>query len=112
MARFGRFSAYFCTILAVSAIGAADLVAAADAPPDAGRRIYANTCSMCHDAGVAGAPKFGDKLAWAVRIEQGVDVLHQHALSGINAMPPRGTCAACSDTEIASTVDYMINAAR
>ena len=112
MIRLGRYKMYFHAVLAVSGIGAANLAIAANASEDAGRRIYTSTCAMCHDAGLAGAPKLGDKAAWAVRVEKGVDVLHQHALSGVNAMPPRGTCMACSDEEILSTVKYMVNAAR
>jgi len=71
--------------------------------------IYASTCHMCHDAGVGGAPKMGDKAAWKPRIAEGLDTLHTHAIAGYNAMPPKGTCASCSDDDIKATVDYMVS---
>ena len=67
---------------------------------------------MCHTTGAAGAPKVGDKAAWAPRIAQGVNVLVQHAMSGIRAMPPKGTCATCSDAEIKGAVEYLVSQAR
>jgi len=73
-----------------------------------GEDIYGSTCFACHDTGAAGAPMVGDTAAWAPRIEQGVDTLISHAISGIRGMPPRGTCADCSDEEIAATVKVMV----
>lgn len=73
---------------------------------------YKTYCHTCHAAGVAGAPKFGNKADWAPRIEKGMDILHQHAINGFNAMPPKGTCASCSDADVKATVDYMVNAAK
>jgi cytochrome c5 len=59
-----------------------------------GEDTYKKTCSVCHAVGVAGAPKFGDKAAWAPRIAQGTDTLHTHALKGFQGktgmMPPKG----------------------
>lgn len=74
-----------------------------------GEEIFKTTCSVCHAAGVAGAPKVGDKGVWAPRIAKGKDTLYKSALSGFNAMPPKGMCAACSDSEIRATVDYMVS---
>jgi len=71
--------------------------------------IYASTCHLCHEAGLAGAPKVGNKADWKPRIAKGLDTLHAHALSGFNAMPPKGTCTSCSDDEIKATVDYMVS---
>jgi cytochrome c5 len=89
-----------------STCGAA--VAAGGAPKSA-QQVYEATCHMCHDAGVGGAPKTGDKAAWKTRIAQGADTLHKHAIGGLNAMPPKGTCMACSDDEIIAAVDLMIS---
>lgn len=83
-------------------------VAAAGGKPKSGEEVYTATCTLCHGAGVGGAPKFGDKAAWAPRISQGANTLHDHAIAGIRAMPPKGTCAACSDDEIKAAVDYMV----
>jgi cytochrome c5 len=88
---------------------AAPAAAGAGGATRSGEEVVKAVCSMCHAAGVAGAPKIGDKAAWAPRIAQGVDVLVQHAMSGIRAMPPKGTCAACSDAEIKGAVEYLVS---
>ena len=85
--------------------------AAAGAGPNAGEALFKQTCIACHGSGVAGAPKFGDKAAWAPRIKQGVDTLVQHAIAGKGAMPPRGGSSA-SDADMRAAVQYMVNAAK
>ncbi len=67
---------------------------------------------VCHASGVAGAPKFGDKAAWAPRIKQGIDTLHNSALKGKNAMPPKGGNTALPDADVMAAVDYMVQAAK
>jgi cytochrome c5 len=74
-----------------------------------GEEITNTKCNVCHGTGAAGAPKVGDAAAWKPRIAKGVDTLVKNAISGINAMPPKGTCADCSDAEIKSAVEYMVN---
>lgn len=74
-----------------------------------GEQIYNQFCTVCHAAGVAGAPKLGDKAAWKPRVDQGIEKLLQHATQGLNAMPPKGTCAQCSDGDLKSAIEYMIN---
>jgi cytochrome c5 len=76
-----------------------------------GEALYKQTCVACHGAGVAGAPKFGDKAAWAPRVKQGVDALVQSAIKGKGAMPPRGGSSA-SDAEMKAAVQYMVDAAK
>ncbi|MDB6062650.1 MAG: cytochrome c5 [Verrucomicrobiaceae bacterium] len=83
-------------------------VAASNGKPKTGEEVYTGTCTMCHGAGVGGAPKFGDKAAWKDRIAESLPTLHDHAIAGIRAMPPKGTCAACSDDEVKAAVDYMV----
>jgi cytochrome c5 len=61
---------------------------------------------------VAGAPKTGVAADWAPRIAQGEDTLVTHAINGIRGMPPRGTCATCSDDEIRNAVKHMVAAAK
>ncbi|MCP5162100.1 MAG: cytochrome c5 family protein [Hahellaceae bacterium] len=80
---------------------------AAAAGPRSGEDVYKATCFACHGTGAAGAPKLGDAAAWAPRIDQGLETLVAHAISGIRAMPPRGTCSGCSDEEIQGAVEYM-----
>ena len=93
--------------------------AAAPAPEAenvAGKKVYNSTCAMCHSAGVAGAPKPGDKADWGPRIAQGNDTLYKHALEGFNgakgAMPARGGNAALKDEDVKAAVDYMVAASR
>jgi cytochrome c5 len=91
-------------------VAAAPAAAAPAATADAGngKKVYDSSCMACHSTGAAGAPKLGDKAAWAPRIAQGIDTLHTHAVTGIRAMPPRGTCATCSDDDLKAAVDYMV----
>ena len=86
-------------------------VQVAAANPGAGEALYKQACMACHAAGVAGAPKFGDKAAWAPRIQTGIDALTTSVIKGKNAMPPKGGSAA-SDADIHSAVVYMVNAAK
>jgi cytochrome c5 len=79
---------------------------------DIGEQRYEETCKMCHETGLAGAPKFGDKADWAPRISEGINTLVQHALHGYKAMPAKGGCSTCSDDEIQKAVEYMVNHAK
>jgi cytochrome c5 len=74
----------------------------------AGEAVYNRVCKMCHATGMMGAPKVGDKAAWAPRIEQGDDVLAKHAIEGFGSMPPKGSCKACSDEDIVNAMTYMV----
>lgn len=78
---------------------------------DAGKKLYEAACQACHSTGAAGAPKVGDKAAWAPRLSKGVDVVHANAIKGIGAMPPKGGASA-SDAEVKAAVDYMIAASK
>jgi cytochrome c5 len=73
-----------------------------------GEELYKTVCSVCHAAGVANAPKFGDKAAWAPRIALGLDGLVKSAIAGKNAMPARGGSDA-SDLELTRAIVYMAN---
>lgn len=78
-----------------------------------GPQVYNAACIVCHQPpGVGGAPPVGDVAAWAPRIAQGMDTLHQHALQGFQGtkgfMPPKGGRVDLSDAEIMSAVDYLI----
>jgi cytochrome c5 len=78
----------------------------------AGKKTYDAVCHVCHEAGLVGAPKFGDKAAWAPRIAQGKDALHSSALKGKGAMPAKGGNPALSDADVMAAVDYMAAAAK
>lgn len=76
-----------------------------------GEQIYNTACMACHAAGVAGAPKLDAKDDWTTRNEQGFDVLVQHVINGLNAMPPRGGSPNLGDEEIERAVEYMLTEA-
>ena len=89
----------------------AEAAPAQAAPADAsanGEKTYKATCFACHDVGVAGAPKLGDKAAWEPRIATGKDALYNSSLHGKNAMPPKGGNAALADADVKAAVDYMV----
>lgn len=77
-----------------------------------GKGVYQNSCAMCHAAGVAGAPKTGDKTLWAPRIATGMAALYASSLNGKGVMPPRGGNAGLSDAEVKAATDYLVQAAR
>jgi cytochrome c5 len=77
------------------------------APAD-GQKIYQASCQACHAAGVAGAPKMGDKDAWAPRIAKGNNALLLSVKNGLNAMPPKGACMSCTDAELQAAIVYMV----
>ena len=78
---------------------------------DAGEAVYKQACAVCHVAGVAGAPKFGSKESWAIRLPMGVDALTASVIKGKGAMPPKGGSTA-SDAEIRASVEYMLAAVK
>ena len=90
---------------------AAPAAAAPEAKPagKSGEQVYNSVCMMCHGAGVMGAPKIGDKAAWAPRIAQGYETLVQHAIKGVRMMPPKGGNPALTDEEVAAAVAHMAN---
>ena len=79
-----------------------------------GEDIYNAACMACHSAGIAGAPKVGDQVAWAGRISKGMDSLYDSGINGIagTGMIARGGCADCSDEEIRLAVDFMVEGSR
>jgi cytochrome c5 len=77
-----------------------------------GKKVYDATCTACHASGIAGAPKFGDKAAWAPHLQGGVPHLYETALKGKGAMPPKGGNANLTEAELKAAVDYMVAAAK
>ncbi|MNF44939.1 Cytochrome c5 [compost metagenome] len=69
--------------------------------------IIAKHCGACHTSGVLGAPKTGDTAAWQARAANGIDGLLANAISGLNSMPPKGTCNDCSDDELRAAIEKM-----
>lgn len=96
---------------------AAPVVAAAAPAPGApapaadtgkGKSVYDTACMACHAAGVAGAPKAGDKAAWAPRLKTGMEALYASSIKGKNAMPPKGGNLSLADADVKAAVDYMV----
>ena len=89
-------------------------IAQAEEAADKGKTVYDTACVVCHQTGVGGAPKIGDKAAWADRIKQGEATLAEHALKGFQGkagmMPPKGGRADLSDEDVKAAVSYMVEA--
>jgi len=96
-------------VAAAPARGAKAAATAGRADTGKGKSVYESVCMVCHAAGVAGAPKSGDKAAWAPRLKAGMSVLYASSLKGKNAMPPKGGNLALSDTDVNAAVDYMVS---
>ncbi len=92
---------------AAAPVAAAGDVAAAG--PKTGEQVYQSNCIACHGTGAAGSPKMGDAAAWAPRIAKGMDALLKSATNGLNAMPPKGLCMACSEDELKGAIQYMVS---
>jgi cytochrome c5 len=79
--------------------------------PTDGKSVYDLACTACHGAGIAGAPKIGDKAAWAPRIAQGMATLELHAVGGFTGskgmMPAKGGRMDLSDEAVRAAVEYM-----
>ena len=96
-------------------VAAADTAAKSDVAASAkvdGKATYQQICQVCHAAALMGAPKPGDKAAWAPRIAQGLPTLHEHANKGIRTMPAKGGNPSLSDDQVNAAVDYMVSLAK
>ncbi|MES2819132.1 MAG: c-type cytochrome [Pseudomonadota bacterium] len=89
--------------------GVEAVAVSAPGAPRSGSDIVAKHCGACHNAGVLGAPVAGETAAWKARADArgGLDAILKTAISGINAMPPKGTCGDCSDDELLSAIKQM-----
>lgn len=74
-----------------------------------GMETYVTFCSACHTPGMVGAPRLGDKVAWASRIASGVDTLVASASVGKGFMPPKGNCSSCSEADLKAAIEYIIS---
>jgi cytochrome c5 len=99
-------------VLASLSICAAAALLAPPAHAADGKAVYDGTCAMCHAAGVANAPKFGDKAAWAPRVATGKDALLASVTNGKGAMPPKAGNPKLTDDELKAAIDFMVGAAK
>ena len=83
------------------------------AVPKNGMQLFQQVCSTCHGPGLVGAPKAGDRAAWASAIAEGKTTLYQHALNGFTGktgtMPAKGGRTDLPDPLIKEGVDYMLS---
>ena len=93
----------FATFLLATTPG----TAADDTGNRAGKDVVASVCSACHQAGLNGAPKIGDREAWIPRMKRGLNELALSAIRGHGGMPARGGQAALTDLEIRNAIVYM-----
>ena len=103
-----------CSLLTLF-LGAAMLAPSGAMAAD-GAKVYKDVCANCHDKGVMGAPKLGDKADWKPRLKQGIAVLEEHALKGFKGqkgmMPPKGGRMNLSDDEVKAAVSFMVGKAK
>jgi cytochrome c5 len=83
------------------------VAAASSGAARSGDQVYNQFCFACHAAGVGGAPKLGNVADWQPRLAKGDDAVWMSVISGLNAMPPKGTCMNCTDDELHAAVAYM-----
>jgi len=95
------------SVALVLAAGLPSVATAAGEINPAGEKLYKSACLACHMAGVAGAPKLGDKVAWSALTQKGMDVLMESTVKGKGAMPPRGATKA-DEATLKAAVEYMI----
>lgn len=102
--------------LAIKSETPAGAGSAAPAMPKNGTELFEQTCSVCHGQGIAGAPKAGDRAAWASRIAEGKPTLYEHALKGFQGktgvMPPKGGRTDVPDELVRQAVDHMVQMAQ
>lgn len=102
---------FLLTFICVACTSVADREAG-----DRGKQVYAEFCSRCHDSGLHGAQRIGDREGWRSRLGQGVDILVEHSIRGyegaVGHMPPRGGHPELSDGDIAAAVNYIIAESR
>ena len=99
-------------VAVAAAPGAAPAAAAPAGSAGKGKGVYDTSCAACHSAGVAGAPKTGDKAAWSARLKAGTSALVATAIKGKGAMPPKGGNMSLSDDDIKAAVEFMVSAAK
>ena len=74
-----------------------------------GESIYKEVCAVCHNAGVANAPKIGDQNGWKKLIGEGQVIITAHGYVGVRAMPPKGGKESLSVEQFAEALNYMVN---
>jgi cytochrome c5 len=110
----GEVKVYAGTQVAATAVAAAAPTTGAPATgaADLGKTTYDAACAVCHTAGIAGAPKTGDKAGWSSRVSQAKETLYLSALKGKGVMPAKGGNPGLADEAVKAAVDYLISQVR
>lgn len=99
---------YLRTVVSEEPLG----LPASNEPPslERGREVYLKACTICHQNGEMTAPRIGNGSNWTMRLKDGgLQTLYKNAINGYNSMPPKGACVTCSENDIMSAVDYLLN---
>ncbi len=83
--------------------GVAQMSAAAD-----GKEVYDKKCGGCHNKGMMGSPKLGDKDKWAALGKAGAAAMEESVAKGKGKMSKQDLPA----DDIKAAVAYMIKAAQ
>ena len=84
-------------------------VFAAERGDRTGREVVDALCVSCHGTGEKGAPKIGDRKAWAKLEKKGLTGLARTALRGYGDMPHHGGNPDLTDTEVERAITHMVN---
>lgn len=75
-----------------------------------GKEVYLSSCIICHQDGKMSAPIIGNGSSWHNRLQtNGLKKLYENAIHGYNSMPIKGACVTCSNNDIISAVDYILD---
>lgn len=108
MQRTRILAALLALLLAAAPVCAAPQKPASPAELAAGKAVYDKSCGMCHNTGLAGAPKLGDKAVWKDHLHDGLDHMVKAAIEGKGKMPAKGGNAKLTDAEVRNAVLYMM----
>lgn len=99
----------FVVLAACAAVFSSPAIFAEDAPRP-GDQTVSEVCSVCHGAGLLGAPQIGNGAAWSARLRAAgsIDGLLASATNGKNNMPPRGGESDLSDADLRAAIQYML----
>ena len=99
------------SLVALAALAGVSLAFAQLPPERTGEQVVKQQCASCHEAGLDGAPRIGDKAAWSPRMSAGLDAMVRSATAGHGKMPARGGLANTTDPELRAAITYMFNPA-
>lgn len=73
-----------------------------------GKQAYEEVCAGCHEEGLHGAPRTGDRAAWDERSWLWEAVLFEHARTGYGDMPAKGGAEDLDEATITKAAEYML----